>query len=258
MKNTVSILTAAAAGLVLSSAAFAADLPSKSAPAAAAPAAAPASLDNSLSFEWDPEFRVSNSGINSGKTANAIVDNVGVVKYAHTWFGSLVTGVNYLYTGRVGLTAGAGVNQGEVSQGEFAVGYKIPVGGGVTITPGATIGYAWGATKFGSTSNTKTPFTAATSTGNSAEAYYAFTLAADWKINSQWTWNVVQLRYRDAFNSYYNTPKVQTGVTYAITPSDSVYGIAGYAWKNLYNHDVQISNNYADKWNLAVGYKRSF
>ena len=255
MKTLFSILTASAAGLFLVGAAKAADLPSKSAPAAAAPAAAaPVSLDNTLSFEWDPEFRISNTGINKGKVGNATVDNVGVVKYAHTWFGSLVTGVNYLFTNRVGNGGGS-----ELSQGELAVGYKFPVGGGVTITPGATIGYAWGATKFGSTSTSYVPFTTiSTTTGNSAEAYYAFTLAADWKINSQWTWNVVQLRYRDAFNSYYNTPKVQTGVTYALTPSDAVYGIAGYAWKNLYNHDIQLSNNYADKWNLAFGYKRSF
>lgn len=253
MKNTASILTATAAGLVLSTAAFAADLPSKSAPAAAAPAAAAVSLDNTLQVEIDPEFRISNSGINKGKVANAVVDDAAFVKYSHTFMGQFVVSGLLQGTNRVGNGGGSSIYQSEIG-----FGYKYAVGNGVTVTPGVSIGEAWGATKFGSKSNTAVPFATAANTANSSETYYAATLNVDWKINDQFTWNVLGLRYRDAFNAQYNTPKASTGVTYALSKADAVYVVGGYAWKNLYSNSIKLSNEYADKFNVGLGFKHSF
>lgn len=259
MKNIVSILTASAAGLVLASAAFAADLPSK-APVVAAPAAAAPSLDNTLSFEFSPEFRANNpaSSNNSnnggaGKTTGAVVDDYAKIAYSHTFMGTWVVGGMGQWTDRVGNGGGS-----QVAQSEINVGYKWKVLPSLTITPGAGVGYLWGTPKVAGQCWNVEPCPSMKRDDGKSVSYYFFTLNADWKIDSNWTWNVIGLRYRDAFSFYWNTPKVSTGVTYNFSPADAVYVSGGMAWKDKNSHSVELSSAYEDKYNVAIGYKRSF
>jgi len=85
-------------------------------------------------------------------------------------------------------------------------------------------------------------------------AYYFVQGALDWKLDSNWTWNVVSVRYRNAFNLTWITPKVSTGVTYTFDANNAVYANVGYAWKDNGNGQGLL----ADKWNIAAGYKYSF
>ena len=78
--------------------------------------------------------------------------------------------------------------------------------------------------------------------------YYLVSGTIDWKLDSKWTWNVINARYRNAFDVAWETPKVQTGVTYQIDARQATYVAVGYAWKN----------GAADKINAAVGYKLGF
>ena len=43
----------------------------------------------------------------------------------------------------------------------------------------------------------------------------------DYKLDSNWTLNVVSLRYRNAFSVTWITPKISTGITYNIDQMDS-------------------------------------
>jgi hypothetical protein len=75
---------------------------------------------------------------------------------------------------------------------------------------------------------------------------------ADLKLNSQWTWNIFDLRYRNAFDFTWITPKVATGLTYEWNPGNSVFGNVGYAWKDT------GSGLLGDKINVGFGFRHSF
>ena len=83
------------------------------------------------------------------------------------------------------------------------------------------------------------------------DPYYLFN-ATDLKLNSQWTWNAIAARYRDAFDYTWVTPKLSTGFTYTIDGHNSTYANVGYAWKDT------GSGLLADKVSVAMGYKYGF
>jgi hypothetical protein len=140
--------------------------------------------------------------------------------------------------------------------GEGTVGYKVLLSV-FTLTPTLGIGYTWGATGiYGDVKSSK----------DNEAAYYTIALAGDWRLDTQWTWNVFNLRYRNAFGFTWITPKVATGLTYDIDPRDAIYAELGYAWKELNASGQAGSPPFdpiygsldADKWSVALGYKRHF
>ncbi len=84
-------------------------------------------------------------------------------------------------------------------------------------------------------------------------AYYVASGTVDWKLDSKWTWNAINARYRNSFSTTWITPKVSTGFTYTIDPRQSTYFSVGYAWKEGTSGSLK-----ADKINVAVGYKVGF
>jgi hypothetical protein len=119
---------------------------------------------------------------------------------------------------------------------ETTLGYKWKVSKSFTLTPAAGVGLAFGRAKIDP------------SDAENDAWYYLVSLAGDLKLSKKWTWNVFNVRWRDAFEYKWETPKVATGITYAITSTDSIYTNVGYGWKN----------GVADKINWAVGYKHAF
>lgn len=263
------------------------------APVKAAPAAAPAPAPktNSVSIEAGPEMWANINGYNaptdnsgvkySGASNGDIKDWSGKIGYSHTFDGVWVVGAS--------LSQSAFYNQSAVggpisdskpdaknlssTKAEITAAYKFKVLDSFTITPGVGLGYSWGWSKINNPSQSPgtLPTVASTCKSNYAadaagnydscfdpEAYYQFTLAGDWKINSEWTWNVFNIRYRDSFQGNWNTPKVSTGVTYNVTPDDAIYVSAGLAFKNAYSHTMQVSTDYEDAANITFGYKHAF
>jgi hypothetical protein len=51
------------------------------------------------------------------------------------------------------------------------------------------------------------------------------------------------------------TPKLSTGVTYAIDSHNAVYLNGGYAWQTDSHYGGDVKPN---KWNIALGYKYGF
>ena len=139
---------------------------------------------------------------------------------------------------------------------EATLGYKFRWDE-FTLTPSAGLGYTADATGiYGDVASSK----------DNDALYYVLYLAGDWKLNPQWTWNMFNLRYRNAFEYVWETPKVSTGVTFNIDSFDAVYANVGYSWKKL-NESGQATSGVlnpnfghldGDKWNIAVGYKRAF
>ena len=99
MKIVPSVLLATVASFVLVGAASAADLATVAAPVPAVPAA---SLENTLSLEFTPEFYATNySGFNNTtKPSGALADDVFKLAYSHTFAGVWVLGGNVAYTKR--------------------------------------------------------------------------------------------------------------------------------------------------------------
>jgi hypothetical protein len=270
--------------------------PGAPAKAAAAPASAPKT--NSISIEIGPEMWANVDGYNHAKSANPasngdIRDWVGKIGYSHTFEGNWIVGASVSHTAAftqaaVGDNASATAPDAKTLSKtalEASVAYKYKLIDSFTLTPAAGLGYAWGWVKmdnpsqdalksgysdpgtFGTNANStcKSDPTPGVqdAAGNSLscytpEAYYFLTLAGDWKIDSNWTWNVFNIRYRDSFQGNWNTPKIATGVTYNISPEDAIYVSAGLAFKNPYSHSLQVSNDYEDVTNITLGYKHAF
>jgi len=122
--------------------------------------------------------------------------------------------------------------------GEGAVGYRFDISA-FALKPSVAIGDTSGSTGLGKDKNSNAP-------------YYALYLAGDLRLNSQWTWNMFDLRYRNAFDYTWITPKVTTGLTYEWRPGSFVYGNAGYAWKDT------DTGSPSDKMSVALGLRQSF
>ena len=192
---------------------------------AADPAPAPApGKSNTISIEGSPEW----------KTSNGVwADDYFKLGFSHTFDNNIVWGAAYQHTFR---------DTNSAEQLETSLGYKFK-SGALTITPSMLLGYGFGDQPRIDPANNFNP-----------EAYYAFALAADIKLDDHWTWNAVNARYRNAFNVTWITPKVSTGITYKIDGSNALYANVGYAWKDKGDGKGLLG----DKWNVAVGYKFSF
>jgi hypothetical protein len=234
--------------------------------AEAADLSQPAPLDLPWSFgiEAGPEFYAIDEdphddvpGKESKKPKGALADVSGKVSLSYTFDRDWVFGGNF--QGEIKRNRN---DSGDFTKttyqyyGEGTIGYRVRMGE-FTLTPSLGIGYTWGATGiYGDLKTSK----------DNDVAYYAIVLAGDWRLNPQWTWNVFNLRYRNAFGYTWITPKVATGITYDIDPRDAVYAELGFAWKELNASGQAGSPPFnpiygsldADKWNIALGYKRHF
>ncbi|MBZ9935930.1 hypothetical protein LB518_06475 [Mesorhizobium sp. BR1-1-16] len=211
--------------LALSAApAFAADL----APADLGPVKAPnAMLNWSVGLEVSPEFYAVTKGKN---TAGNYADTAIKASLGYTF------DQNWVLNGSFQATLKNDSTQQYYAEG--GVGYKFKFGD-FTLTPQAALGETWDATGLGDD-------------GDSSALYYALYLAGDLKLNKQWSWNVFNLRWRDAFDYQWQTPKVATGLTYAFSDAAKLNVNLGYSWKNTGD------GYYGDKINLALAMKYAF
>jgi predicted porin len=212
-------LAAGISALAIQGAAFAADV---------VPAPKPAAKNNTISLEFSPEYDA--SAANAGWK-----DDYLKAAISHTFDNNFVVGAAYQHTWRSTSTA---------EQIEATIGYKIK-NGPFTLTPSVLLGYGFG---------DQPKINPASGHATDPETYYAVSLAADYKIDDNWTWNVFNARYRNAFDVTWITPKVSTGITYKFNSSSAVYANVGYGWKDSGNG----AGLQADKWNVAIGYKFSF
>ncbi len=182
---------------------------------APAPSATP--LGDTISVEYGPEWKASDS---------SYADSYLKVGFSHS----------------LGNGWGMGVSVQDTVKAN---------NGGSNFQPEASLGYKWkqDALTFG--------VTGALGYTNSAPGdgtYYAVSGTVDWKLDSKWTWNVVNARYRNGFDGTWITPKVATGFTYKIDDRQSTYVAIGYAWKDTGNG----AGLQGDKYNGAIGYKIGF
>jgi hypothetical protein len=199
------------------------------------PAPAP-SAANTISLEASPEFY---DLANPGKNAAGDLDDINFkLAVSHTFSNNVVLGGDIQYTQRAAIANVAS----SVDQAEVTLGYKLKLDA-VTLTPGVLLGYGFGDEPKINPANNFNP-----------DAYWAVTLAGDFKLNSQWTWNVFNVRYRNAFDYTWITPKITTGITYNIDKTDAVYFNIGNAWKDKGDGNGLVQ----DKYNITVGYKYSF
>jgi hypothetical protein len=228
------VLVGLAASLLGVAPALAADF-SEANPVVSPPATI-SSGGNTFSAEFDTEFQESNSKTASPKKGE-VADYYGKFTLAHTFDDNVV--VSGFFQPQYDLHPGKTNLWKYYVEGDL--GYKIKVSDWFTLTPSAGIGGV-----FGDTGVTK---------ANPDAAYYAFYLAGDVKLNSSWTWNAFNLRYRDAFSYRWITPKVSTGLTYSLSKYASLYGVVAFSWK-----DTGTTGNPGDpdKLNVGVGAKVNF
>ena len=186
-------------------------------PAAAEDIPAPPALANSVGVEVAPELRT---------RTGALVDGYAKANGSHTFDSGLIWGGSFQLTNRV-----EGFQQ---YQPETTVGYNIKLDQIWSIPVSAGVGYRWDENPNAKPSHQL--------------AYYVVNAGLNMKISESWTWNVVSARYRDAFEGGWQTPKVTTGLSYAIDRQNSVYGNVGYAWRN----------GQPNKISVAAGYKYGF
>jgi hypothetical protein len=201
-------------------------------PMMASPPATVSSGGNTFSVEFDAEFQEHKSS--SKPAVGDVADYFGKYTLSHTFENNVVIS-GFLQT-QYDLHPGKTNLWRYYSEGD--IGYKAKLNDWFTLTPSAGIGGIWGDTGI-----TK---------ANPSAAYYAFYLAGDLKLNSNWTWNVFNARWRDAFNYNWQTPKVATGITYNISKWAALYGTVGYSWKET----DTVSG--PDKLNVGAGFKVNF
>ena len=207
-------LLIAAFAIAGSTQAWAADFGGDQAP----PAAAPKSVTDTISFDATPEWSAA---------TGAYADTVLKLGWSHVLGQGWSWGASVSQQFRV-----SGINNTSV---ETTLGYgNIKLSDAVSLPVSAGIGYVWDG-------QAGPPSTL-------AWAYYLVSLGLNVKFDSHWTWNVVQGRYRNAFQGGWETPKVQTGVTYSFDSRTAIYGNVGYSWKN----------GVADKVSTTVGARFGF
>ena len=186
--------------------------------------------DTTLGFEIEPEF---GAPANPSNSAGGYADTSLRARLGYALDRDWTLGAYFKTTIKNDGTAQYYV--------EPSLGYRLNVGfPEFTLKPSVAFGDTWDATGLGPTKNANAP-------------YYALYVAGDWDFdNSNWTWNVFNLRYRNAFNYTWNTPKVSTGVTYEFEGGVSLYGNVGYCWKDT------GSGLHPDKVSVAVGVTRKF
>lgn len=181
----------------------------------------------SIGLEVSPEFYATSKGSHSaGDYADTAIKGALGYTYDKVW----------VLTGSFQATLKNNDTQQYYVEG--GAGYKLKFGD-FTLTPSAALGETWDATGLGAN-------------GDSSALYYALYLAGDLKLNSQWSWTVFNLRWRDAFDYQWQTPKIATGLNYSFSDTDKLAVNLGYSWKNT------GSGWDGDKINLAVALKHSF
>lgn len=189
-----------------------------------------------FTVEETPEFYATSKAGSYSK--DSLADEVTKLSLAKALSNGWSVGGSLAFTVRAPGTNGSysGYNQLELGGG-----YKYKLNDIWSLTPSAYLGYAFG-------NQPKISLT----DPSAAEAYYSINLAADMKIDSAWTWNVFNIRYRNAFSVTWITPKITTGFTYKVGDTDNVYANIGESWKDT------GSGSKADKYSVAFGFKHSF
>jgi hypothetical protein len=241
-KITASLLAATALA-IFAAPAFAADLPT-GVVAAPAPAAA---TSNTLTFEADPEWNVNPAS----STYQSLADWYGKATYSHSFGGGFSGAVAGQYTGK---PSSGGFNGLYATYLEVSGAYKASLTSDFSVTITGGLGYTFGNTGYAGGKFTGSGGNPDLGNADDSFLYYFVQGALDYKLDSHWTWNVINARYRNAFAETWITPKVTTGITYNIDSTDAVYANVGYAWKDNGNGSGLL----ADKLNVAVGYKYSF
>jgi hypothetical protein len=123
------------------------------------------------------------------------------------------------------------VASGEKDSVEGSIGYKLPVTSSVDLKGSVGVGERW--------------------VPGDEYSYYVGRLGADVKLSSNLTWNAVQYRYRDSFDSSkgFESHQIGTGVTYKISDAHSVYAKV----YRSYDKDFGATDD-----GVLVGYKFSF
>jgi hypothetical protein len=226
---TISLLVAALIGAAAP--ATAADLPVT---AATAKPTAPATNGTTIGLEASPEFFADPANVKYGQINDFYIKGTvtQTVAPGFTVAGSLQAVDK--------LSNSPATFQG-LFEGSAAYKFKLDA---LSLSIGAGLGYTWG--------NTGYAGGAAVGNGTDPFLYYFATAGLDYKLDSNWTWNIVNARYRNAFGVTWITPKISTGVTYNIDSSNAVYANIGYGWKD------SGTGLKPDKLNVAVGYKYSF
>jgi hypothetical protein len=180
-----------------------------------------------IAIEASPEFHAISSGSNA---AGSYADTAPKASVTHTFANNWSLHSSFQ----------ADIKNNSTYQyfAETSVGYRLKFDH-FTLTPSAALGDTWDSTGLGLS-------------GNANAFYYAFYLAGDLKLDSRWTWNAFDLRYRNAFDYNWITPKVTTGLTYAMSSRSSVYSNVGYSWKDTGNGLL------GDKFNVTFGVKYNF
>jgi hypothetical protein len=206
-------------------------------PAIAADVPAPAPrLDNTITLEFSPEFYA--LGKPGAYEAGDLADVYGKISLSHAFDNDIVVGGSLQHAIRTSNPTSA---SSTYDQAELSLAYRWRLNDTFTLTPGVLLGEGFGDQPKIDPAN---PF--------ASEAYYAVSLAGDMRLTSNLTWNVFNVRWRDAFAVTWRTPKVSTGMTYRVDPANAVYFNVGMSWKDA-------GTGYAaDKVNLALGYKLSF
>ncbi|MEI6097062.1 MAG: hypothetical protein WCS20_01970 [Alphaproteobacteria bacterium] len=205
------------------------------APVEAAAVAAPVAPTLTFGFEITPEFQASNKSgsYESGDLAQTVY-KISVSK-------ALPNGMSVAGSLAETFRAPSGGSATTYSQFEVKAGYKYKASPTFSVPMSATLGYAFGESPNIDPVDPKSP-----------EAYYAFNVGADYKIDKSLTWNVIDARYRNAFNQDWLTPKVTTGFTYAMSSTGSVTANFGKSWKDT---GKGMKN---DKYSFGLGLKYLF
>ena len=202
--------------------------------APAAPAAPKPTM--AFSFEMTPElYATKKTGSNS---VGDLADDVAKFGLSKTLPNGVTVGGSLSGIMREPSTSGVGSSYATV---ELSASYKFKVSPVFTVAPSVALGYAFG----------ELPKILPTDATGPA-AYYALSVAADYKLSKAVTFNVINVRYRNAFATKWLTPKVSSGVTYALDDTNSAYFNVGKSWKDT---GAGLVN---DKYSISIGLKHSF
>jgi predicted porin len=205
------------------------------APVAPVAVAAPPAPTLTFGFEITPEFQATDKpgSYESGDLAQTVY-KISISK-------ALESGVSLQASLAETYRAPSGGSATTYNQFEVKAGYKYKASPTFSVPFSATLGYAFGDSPNIDPLDPK-----------STEAYYAFNVGADYKIDKALTWNVIDVRYRDAFNQDWYTPKVTTGFNYEMSPTGSVNASFGKSWKDT---GKGLKN---DKFSFGLGLKYKF
>lgn len=223
----------AAALLATTTPGFAADLPTR-APAPVPPA--PSKM--SVSFEAGPSFS-QKSGATFGQLSNELM----TAGLSYVLAPNLT--VNATLRDQIKNDNAGGTDSMWFLQG--TIGYRIPLNGTVSLNVSGGVGTAFGTTGYS--------HGVASLTGTDAFLYYLGGAGIDVKLDPHWTWNAINVQYKNGFAVDYLTPFATTGVTYSIDGHNAVYAKATYNWSD-YGLGQQALAPLSE--NFSIGYRYSF